>query len=258
MQEVRPARALVAGAGACREIPLAALAQRFESVVLQDQDADALAAAVAGLDGAAEEAAVTIEVCDLTGAIDALIAGAADCLARAAAPAQAIAGLCALADAARFAAPSPQPVWDLVIASCVGTRLHFRALDEITRRFSQRFAGHGALLSGSTAWTDAMLRLSWRWQDAFHHHLLGLVEPDGRIYLSDTVQVGQVFAAPDGWRTPGWYRMTRERMLAAVLPASALPLHGAQWPHLVAAPTAEAPGLLYNVHAVVLARRRPG
>lgn len=256
MRDVRPGRALVVGAGACREIPLAALAQRFETVVLQDQDADALAGAVARIDGAPSAAAVTIEVCDLTGATDALVAGAADCLARAATPAQAIAGLCALAGAARFAAPSPQPVWDLVISSCVGTQLHLRALDEIARRFAQRFGGHGALLSGSAAWTDAMLRLSWRWQDAFHDHLLRLVDPDGRVYLSETVQVGELRACPDGWRTPGWYRMTRERLLAAVLPASALPLHGGQWPYVVAAPTAGAPGLMYNVHAVVMARRR--
>jgi hypothetical protein len=225
-------------------------------VVLQDQDADALATAVARIDGAPAAAAVTIEVCDLTGATDALIAGAHVCLARAATPAQAIVGLCALADAAQFAAPSPQPVWDLVIASCVGTQLHLRALDEITRRFVQRFAGQGGLLSGSAAWTDAMLRLSWRLQDAFHNHLLRLVDPDGRVYLSDTVQVGQLFASPDGWRTPGWYRMTRERLLAAVLPASAQPLHGGQWPYVVAAPTADAAGLLYNVHAVVMTRRR--
>jgi len=79
---------------------------------------------------------------------------------------------------------------------------------------------------------------------------------DGRIYLSDTVQVGLVYQRlAGGWRTPGWYRMMRERFLAEMLPASAQPLHGGQWPYVVAAPSLDAPGLLYNVHAVVMTRR---
>jgi hypothetical protein len=99
------------------------------------------------------------------------------------------------------------------------------------------------------------MRLSWRLQAAFLEHLLGLVAPGGQIYVADTVQVGQVYARPaGGWRTPGWYRMTRERFLAAMLPPSARPLHGGQWPYVVAEPSPEDAGLVYNVHAVVMTR----
>jgi hypothetical protein len=256
MLYVRPGRALVVGAGACREIPLVSLAQRFEAVVLQDQDADDLAAAVALVAGTPIAAAVTTEVRDLTGITDALIAGAEQRLERASSPAHAAELLIELVDAAELTVEPPRPEWDLVIASCVGTQLHIRALDQITRRYAQRFASEAASLDQVPAWTDAMMRLSWRLQDAFIEHLLGLVEPDGRIYLSDTVQVGMLYQRlAGGWRTPGWYRMTRERFLAELLPVSAQPLHGGQWPYVVAVPSLEAAGLLYNVHAVVMARR---
>ncbi len=256
MLEVRPGRALILGAGPCREIPLVPLAQRFETIVLQDQHANDLETAVSLLADAPISAVVITEVRDLTGITEHLIAGTAQRLERASSPAEAIDLLIELVDGAGLTVEPPRPEWDLVIASCVGTQLHIRALDEITRRFEQRFAGEGASLAQSTAWTDAMLRLSWRLQDSFIEHLLGLVERDGRIYLADTVQVGVLYQRlAGGWRTPGWYRMTRERFLAEMLPAAARPLHGGQWPHVVAAPSLEAAGLLYNVHAVVMSRR---
>jgi hypothetical protein len=49
--------------------------------------------------------------------------------------------------------------------------------------------------------------------------------------------------------------MTRSRFLSELLPTSARPVHGGQWPHVVAVPSHDAPGLVYNVHAAVLARR---
>ncbi len=259
MREVRPGRALVLGAGACREIPLEALARRFEMVVLVDQDADALAAAGARLDDAPVEAVVMTEVRDLTGITEALIAGAEQRLGSARSPAHAVELLIELAEGARLTPEPPRPEWDLVIASCVGTQLHLRALEGICRRFGvglgDEDAGGGAALARSAAWTDAMMRLSWRLQDAFLEHLLGLVAPGGQIYVADTVQVGHVYARADGgWRSPGWYRMTRERFLAAMLPPAAQPLHGGQWPYVVAAPSPESAGLVYNVHAVVMSR----
>ena len=49
--------------------------------------------------------------------------------------------------------------------------------------------------------------------------------------------------------------MTRERFLARMPPAAARPLHGGQWPYVVAPPSPTAAGLVYNVHAVVMDRR---
>lgn len=253
MFDVRPGRALILGAGACREIPLATLARRFETIVLQDENAADLALAMAQLE-TGTRAAVTTELRDLTGIADALIAGAEQRLAGAGSPDRAVELLIEMVDASAFTLDPPEPVWDLVIASCVGTQLHIRALAEITRRFEQRFAG--ASLATYAAWTDAMMRLAWRLQDAFLEYVLALVERDGRIYLSDTVQVGVLYQRlAGGWRTPGWYRMTRERFLAEMLPPSARALHGGQWPYVVAAPSLEAAGLVYNVHAVVMTRR---
>jgi hypothetical protein len=72
------------------------------------------------------------------------------------------------------------------------------------------------------------------------------------------VQVGVVYARLDGqWRTPGWYRMTRSRFLAELLPPDARLVDGRQWLYVAAAPSRETPGRVYNVHAAVLARR-PG
>lgn len=254
--EAPPGRALVVGAGACREIPLAQLARRFDTVALQDQDGDALADAVASLGDAEVKATVMTELRDLTGITAALVAGAEQALPAAGSAEHAIAALIELVDRASFAVAPPAPVWDLVVASCVGSQLHIRALQEMTRRYRERFADQAALLEQSAAWADAMLRLSWRLQDAFIDHLLGLVAPDGRLYLADTVQVGMLYLRlTGGWRTPGWYRMTRERILAAMLPAAARPLHGGQWPYVVAPPSFDAAGLVYNVHAVILRGR---
>ena len=253
--EVRPGRALILGAGACREIPLFALAGRSAEVALIDENAAALAEAaalVADLPGRAE---LTTEVCDLTGIAQALIDSADAHLADAGTPAEAEAALCALLDDARPQAAGPPPAWVLVVASCVGTQLHLRALHEIARRHAERFPG-APPIAASERWADAMLRLSWRLQDALIARALDLVTGDGRIFLSDTVQVGAVYARLDGdWRTPGWYRMTRSRLLSELLPASAQPNHGVQWPYVAAAPSRDAPGLVYNVHAVVMARR---
>jgi hypothetical protein len=184
-----------------------------------------------------------------------LIDGAAACLARAATPDEAEAALCALIDDTRPHIAVPPPAPDLVIASCVGTRLHLRALHEIARRHAGRFPG-APPIAASERWNDAMLALSWRLQDALIAATLDLVAAGGRIYLSDTVQLGTVYARGDGtWATPGWYRMTRSRFLSELLPASAQPVHAGQWPRVAAPPSPGAPGLIYNVNAVVIARR---
>jgi hypothetical protein len=250
-----PGRALILGAGACHEIPLVALAERFAAITLVDEDAPALAAAVARLDGLSCRAVVAAERCDLTGIAEALIDRAAQCLADAATPEAATTALCALADATEPRIAVPPPGWDLVVASCVATQLHLRIVREIARWHAERFPD-GPAIAASPAWTAAMLQLSWRLQAAFLACLLDLVTADGRVYVSDTVQVGTVYATLDGdWRTPGWYRMMRGRLLSEQLPPTAQRIHGAEWPYVAAAPTSETPGLVYNVHAAVMARR---
>jgi hypothetical protein len=173
-------------------------------VALQDQSASDLETAVSLLADAPVQAVVTTEVRDLTGITEALIAGTEQRLASASSAAHAVEMLIEMVDHAGLTVELPRPEWDLVISSCVGTQLHIRALDEITRRYEQRFADD-APLSQAAAWTDAMMKLSWRLQDSYIEHLLGLVERDGQIYLSDTVQVGMLYERlAGGWRTPGW------------------------------------------------------
>ena len=253
--EVHPGRALILGAGACREIPLVSLAQRFESILLQDQDPDDMAVALELLSTAQTSAVVTTEVRDLTGITDNLIERAESCLLVASSPDHAVDLLVELVrDATVGTAPS-ESGWDLVVASCVPTQLHIRVLNGITTRYRAQFPDKPDLLVESPAWTDAMTELSWRLQEEFIEQLLDLVARNGRIYLSATVQVGMLYKRlAGGWRTPGWYRMMRGRVLAASLPPSARALWGGQWPHIVAAPTFESAGMLYNVHAVILAR----
>ena len=107
MHDVRPGRALILGAGACRELPLVALAERFASVVLRDQDAGDLATAAALV---AAPRSVTTEVCDLTGITEALIADTAQRLQLASSPAHATALLIEMVEAAGFRVATPAPV----------------------------------------------------------------------------------------------------------------------------------------------------
>jgi hypothetical protein len=176
------------------------------------------------------------------------------CVAATATAADAEAALCALVDGTQPLTPVTQPTAELVVASCVGAWLHVGALTAITRRYAACFPD-SAPLDASPAWTDAMLRLSWRMQDALLAHALARVTDDGRVYVAEPVQAGVVYARSDGaWRTPGWYRVTRRRFLAELLPPGAVLVDSARWMHVATAPSPEAPGLVYNVHAVVLAR----
>ncbi|MEM9490967.1 MAG: hypothetical protein AAGC55_17595 [Myxococcota bacterium] len=266
--EVEPGRALILGAGACREIPLVALAQRFQTITLVDQDRPAMDTALASLseDRAAADASaeVTTEVRDLTGLTAHLVEGAESCLLVAQSAEQALELLVDLVGEAQLRIDVPDGPWDLVIASCVLTQLHTAALSAITSRFNHFFPDRQALMARSPIWTQAMLELSWRLQRGFMDALLRVSSPSGRIYLSATVQLGMVHRHPDGsWRTPGWHRTMKQRTLAANLPDAARPLHGGEWPYVASVPTDDSPGTLFNVHAVIMMREhdasaRPG
>jgi SAM-dependent methyltransferase len=251
---VRPGRAIALGAGRCREIPLAELADRFEHVTLVDLDAAMLddALAGAGLEGS-RGARVERRVADLTGVTDRFLEGVDGCLA--ATPEESVERLARLAQATRPEAFAADGTYDLVIASCVLCQLHLAACHGAAARFASRFPGQGPLLSQSSVWFHALYGLARRMEDAFVEALRNLVAPGGRIFLSDTVQGALLHPAPDGhWMTEGLFRMTRTPLLSDYLDGRFRVEDRGGW-HWIEEPSGAPgqPGKLFNVQALVLA-----
>ncbi len=175
---VRPGRAIALGAGRCREIPLAELADRFEHVTLVDVDAAMLDDALtsSGLEGA-RAARVERRVADLTGVTDRFLEGVDGGLA--ATPEEAVARLARLAQDTQPEAFAADGTYDLVVASCVLCQLHLGACHGAASRFAARFPDRVPLLSQSSAWFHALYGLARRMEDAFVEALYGLVAPGG-------------------------------------------------------------------------------
>jgi hypothetical protein len=255
---VRPGRAIALGAGRCREIPLRALAERFERVTLIDHDATKLDEALAssGLDRPGL-ARIDCRRADLTGLTDRFLRMVSEALASpgAGSPEVAAARLTMLAASAAPLAFSTGAVSDLVIASCVMSQLHVAACHGALDRFSARHPGQLERLRQSPAWIEAMEGLTRRVERTFLQSLAGLVAPSGRIYLSDTVQGAFFQREPGGlWLTDGFHGMTRTTNLRDDLDDERFQVEGEQRWHWVLEPPANTnlPGRLFEVQALVL------
>jgi hypothetical protein len=115
---VSPQSMLVLGAGRCDEIPLAALAEQFQRVVLTDIDQNLLDEGIANAKLTGEHAqCVQTEIFDLVGAT-ALVETVCDEVLGVAPTIQtAIAGISAALANVQPSAPAIEPC-DLVVASC--------------------------------------------------------------------------------------------------------------------------------------------
>jgi hypothetical protein len=250
--------AIVLGAGRCQEIPLAALADRFPRLTLNDHDESLLDAALAesGLVDAGRAPAVTKLAADLTGVtlaflgmVDAVLAGAGDTSAEAVAE-----RLAKVADATTPVPFSTGRRHDLVVASCVLCQLHLSAWKQAVTRFGARFPGREAVLQQSPAFVPAMFRLARRMEDTFVDALHGLVAPRGRIFFSDTVHCAMLHGDPGGgWLTEGFLRMTRTPELNDYLDGRFRIEQAGRW-HWVMEPSKQEGrvGRLFRVQAFVL------
>lgn len=257
-------RAIVLGAGRCDEIPLDLLVERFFEVRLVDADRAALDE---GLRAAAlsVEAAnrVTLEIADLTGLTDTLLERA-KFLANEAPSFDA--WLERVIELTTELRPWPltlgdglpsavTPRFDLVVASCVLCQLHVSAQVCMSALVAQRFTRAEAdQFHQSPRWSEALAMLAERMERTFVDSLAKLVAPEGRIYLSDTVQVCFVQGTREGdWATDGTYRMTRTTDLADYLDERFAIERLGEWPWVFRSPAKPGDtGRVYRVQGLLL------
>jgi hypothetical protein len=252
---VQPGRAIVLGAGACEEIPLAELVGRFAEVVVNDVDEQPLRRTVDTLvSGGTERARIDVQIADLSGLthqalehIERAIAGAAD------APSAIHAMACGLDDVQ----PSAFPIagrFDLVVASCVLSQLHFALVHEAAALCEARFPGSADLLQGSDVWKNAVFRTARRMEEKFILDLANLLDQRGQVYLSESAQMCYLQLTRDGrWQTAGTYRMLRTADLSDYVQANFTIVHRGRWEWIVMPPAQVGDtGRMYDVQALVL------
>lgn len=252
---VPPGQALVLGAGACTEIPLAELAARFERVVLCDIDAAAMQQGVADakLDDE-QRAKIELHTFDLTGLTEPLLAEIGSLLPRCEEPAALIKGMAAILDAAT---PMPLPIegrYELIVASCMLSQLHFGLTHGAASLFVQRFHEQTSALQQSPRWSTALEGVARRMEAALLSEMFRLLHDQGQIYLSESVQMCFVKTHESGqWQTEGTYRMLRTTDLADYVDARFVIVARERWEWIVWPPMAAGDtGRLFDVQAVVL------
>lgn len=250
-QMVAPTDAIILGAGSCQEIPLLALTDRFASVTLNDWKESLL-----------EKVSISPErtsnvhrlVADLTGVTVPFLERVAESLGAADDPEQAIERIAELADAVIPQVFSTGRSYDLVVASCVLCQLHLEACNQTLSLFGSKFPEHLQRFRASTRWVQAMYDLARRMERAFVETLHGLVAPNGRIYLSETIQGCFVHPDPEGhWMTDGMYRMTHTLELADYLDARFHIEEFGKWVWVMPPSQEQGPvGRIYKVQGLIL------
>ena len=258
-EEVQAGRAVVLGAGNCAEIPLAELAARFEHLTLNDVDGKLLDQAIeaAGLDEAAR-AKIEVRVADLTGVTDPILEKIDGVLSAISDVDTAIERMATIVDEEPVANMPIEGQFDLVVASCVLSQLHFGLVRRSGERFEQRFTGQIERLRQSPRWTTALYQMARRMEARFIDGVAALSAQDGLIYLSESPQMCSIKLTADGrWETEGTYRMLRTQDLTDYVDRRfAIVAHG-RW-HWVASPPQQVGqvGRLFDVQAMVLKKWR--
>jgi hypothetical protein len=246
--------ALVLGAGPCLDIPLSELLLQFYRVVLNDFDAGLLNQALDSLPADARRERIELAVCDLT-APDELLAKVEAILANASDPETALEQLTTAISAFKARPAAIPGIYDLVVASCLLSQLHVMTVQNILASFRQRFGRDVEGLAAAPAWKAALYDLARRMEHKFIDQLAVWLKPEGRCYLSETVQLCYVDLAADGsWETEGSYRMTKSLDLTDYLDERFRVINQGRWQRLDSPPTANAQGRLYDVHALLVAR----
>ncbi len=258
--QANPWRAALLGAGPCSEIPLAQLATRFEQVLVNDIDASTLERALADVPlEASLRAKISLLPADLTGLTEPLLAAIDSLLNSAADASEAIEQMSAQLDAAMPATTLPlEGRYDMLVASCVLSQLHFGLAHGAEERFARRFADAATALRDSPRWTAALASLARRMEHAFLDALLAHLADEGRIYLSESVQMCNVELTSSGqWQSTGTFRMLRTTDLADYLDSRFEVVERGRWPWVVWPPRQPGQvGRLFDVQAVVLRASR--
>ncbi len=251
----QPGSALILGAGHCAELPLKELAARFENITLNDIDNAVLdeGLSAAGLTDE-ERAKLTIHIADLTGVTESLISRIEDILSADRDPQAVIEAMAHLLDTALVPGMPITGKYDLVIASCVLSQLHFGLLHRARLAFDRQFPGKDELLADSVRWTSALFEMARRMEQRFIDNLADHVAPGGFIYLSDSTQICEVKGTPEGkWETAGTQRMLRTRYITDYLDQRFVSVGRERWDWVVTPPLQPGDiGRVYDVQGVVL------
>jgi hypothetical protein len=254
-QWAQPGTCLILGAGHCAELPLKELAARFEKLTINDVDNVVLdeGLAAAGLTDA-ERAKCTIQIADLTGVTESLVSRVDDILNVNRDPESAIEEMAHLLDTALVAGMPIRGKYELVIASCVLSQLHFGLLHRVRLAFEKKFPGQDKLLENSVRWTSALYDMARRMEKKFIDDLAEHVAPGGFIYLSDSTQMCYVKGTPEAkWETEGTYRMLRTRYITDYLDQRFVSVGRERWDWVVNPPHQPGEvGRVYDVQGVVL------
>jgi hypothetical protein len=248
-------RAVILGAGACEEIPLLELTGQFAEVTLNDIEAAPLHQAIAALPAdVALRTKLRVHAADLTSATEKSLAGIDTVLADATDSAQAIAAMGRALDDTQ---PDEFPIdgqFELVVASCLLSQLHFALTHAAAARFAARFPEQAESLARSDAWKKSLYAAARRMEDRFIADLAALAMPRGAIYLSESAQMCYVRLAPDGaWQTDGTYRMLRSTNLEDYIRGRFAVIERGRWEWVVSPPKKQGDtGRLYDVQALVL------
>lgn len=251
----QPGSALILGAGHCAELPLKELAERFEKITINDVDNAVLEEGLAAANlTEAERAKFTIQIADLTGVTESLVARLEDILRENRDPQVAIEAMSHLLDTALVAGMPITGKYDLVIASCVLSQLHFGLLHRARLAFDKQFPGQDKLLADSVRWTSALFAMARRMEHKFIDDLAAHVAPGGFIYLSDSTQMCYVRGTSAGkWETEGTYRMLRTRYITDYLDQRFVSVGRERWDWVVSPPQQSGDvGRVYDVQGVVL------
>ncbi len=254
--QVQPRQVIILGAGRCEEIPLRPLAERFEHLVLIDQDRSLLQQGLTNWDLTAEHRKkIELQERDLTGLSSSLLDAVTQHLQTVTDAAEAIERMITSVDQLQ-----PQPFgdstgYDLVVASCVLSQLHIWACNRPLRHFAAKFPGKQ--LSDSLTWVQAMYRLARRMEKAFIDELGEMVLPGGRVYFSDTIQCFFVnYLDGSRWVTEGAYRMTDTLQLPDYLDKRFGVQERANWYWVIDPPQAPGQtGRVFSVQALILSRQ---
>jgi hypothetical protein len=227
--QVLPRRAIVLGAGSCREIPLPELVARFEHVTLNDIRPDGVEGAAAQIDPASREK-LAIHIADLTGLVDPLVAKIRQRLGECVDPKSAFDAMAESLETVPLGSVSDAGQFDLVIASCVLSQLHYALTHRSDVLLEQRFPGQVEQLHNSPRWTVSLRQVARRMKAIFLDGLVGLTADRGSIYLSDSMQLCHVHLTPLGrWKTGQTYRMLRSANLEHFLDDRFTVVERARW-----------------------------
>lgn len=251
-------RVCALGAGACRDIPVGVLAERFGEVVLIDIDEARLREGVRSQGDVGRPERVRLDFSDLSGGTDGFRQRAQAAMTAVRDPRTAVARLGELMDEVVPPPVAVAGVFELVICSGVLTQVDFPiwkvAITLLENRFGRPF--DKALAEDLRKHQRPM---GHRFRMRLIEQVVAMTRDGGRIYLADTIQVAHLEnKAGEDWAVRGAYRMGSLPALTDYLDKRFLVDHrdGWDWVDMPDATTErEDRGRLWRVEAALLTKR---